>query len=376
MIPMAGKSMIPLFKVAVSSDAGRFMTETLHSGFIGEGPLVKQFEGLLAGTFKTPHVLALNSATSGLELAADMLMGERSYGYSKLHTTALTCVATNWPFVRRDFRMDWIDVDPDTLNMDLDCLRSRVDEYSAGVVLTHWAGRSHDMEAVESLQQDFLGQFGRPLPIIEDCAHAFGGSYKGKALGTFGDFGVYSFQAVKPLTTCDGGCIISRLVEDHEILKKARWYGIDRDNRDADIENPGYKYHMNDLSASLGLANYEYACSNVDKAKSNAEFYDKELIDIPDVRLLARPGSDVVHPYYLYTMLVERRSDFVRAMKDRGVETGLVHPRNDVHSCVQLDRCDLPNLDRISDKVVNIPVGWWVSESDRSYIRDAILSGW
>lgn len=368
--------MIPLFKVFIAPDAGEHLNETLYSGFIGEGPKVKLFEKTLAEWLKTDQVLALNSATSGLELAAYLLRC-KSQGFSRVHTTALSCTATNWPLIHMDLDLDWVDVDSTTLNMDLDDLRSRINWASAGIVLTHWGGRAHDMDAIRQIQVDFLKEYGRPLIVVEDCAHAFQGYHRGQPLGTFGDFGIYSFQAVKPLTTGDGGCIISRDKEDYALLKKLRWYGIDRDDRDAEIMWAGFKYHMNDLAATLGMANILPAYDNVQRARANARFYDEALAEVLGVTLLAKSPDYILHPYFLYTILVDRRDDFIKAMRERGVEAALAHTRNDQYACTRTFQYrTLPNLDSVCERYINIPVGWWVSGEDREHVVDSIKKGW
>jgi dTDP-4-amino-4,6-dideoxygalactose transaminase len=369
--------MIPLFKVFMSSQAKDWVNKTLYSGFIGEGPMVKEFEGLLSEWLLTERVLALNSATSGLELSAYLMRNKSIDWASRVHTTSLTCSATNWPLMHTGLDIDWIDVDPATLNMDLDDLRSRLNWASVGVVLTHWAGRAHDMDAIAQIQCDFKEEHGRPLIIVEDCAHAFCGFYKGQALGTFGDFGVYSFQAVKPLTTGDGGCLISKNPEDHKRAKLLRWYGIDRDDREADIMEAGFKYHMNDLAASLGIANIIEAHDNVKAAIANAREYHLALTEVPGLTMTPLPDDRVEHPWWLFTVFVERRDDFIRAMKARGIETSPAHKRNDKYKCAAyFSRRSLPNLDSIETKYVNIPVGWWLTPEDRGHVIDSIKKGW
>lgn len=366
--------MIPLFKVFVSDESKDLTNRTLHSGFIGEGPMVKEFEQALSTILKSHNVLALNSASSGLELAVHM--AKKVNNGTKVLTTALSCIATNWPILHHGLRPEWVDVNPTTLNMNLDDLWRKLNDDVAIIIVTHWGGRAHYMDDILEMQGEHFRKNGRSVPIIEDCAHAWGGSYGGQMLGTFGDFGVYSFQAIKPLTCGDGGLIISKNKCDHEQIKKLRWYGIDRDARDLPIYEAGYKYHMNDIAASIGLGNVAESCRNVKKSMENARFYNDNLIGIDAFSPLDRPDHHIEHPYWIYTALVDRREDFMKVMKDRGVETSPVHTRNDTHPCVAGYHRQLPALDSVADKVVNIPVGWWVSEDNRNHICKSIQKGW
>jgi dTDP-4-amino-4,6-dideoxygalactose transaminase len=163
--------------------------------------------------------------------------------------------------------------------------------------------------------------------------------------------------------------------------KLLRWYGIDRDgNRkdfrcEADIEEWGFKFHMNDVCATIGLENLRFADSIIGKNRNNAKFYDNQLVDTSGLTLLER-NKDCNSAFWIYSMLVENRDDFYRYMKECGIVVSQVHERNDKHTCVKEYRSALPTLDKIVPKLVSIPVGWWVTEDDRQYIVDCIKKGW
>jgi dTDP-4-amino-4,6-dideoxygalactose transaminase len=160
-----------------------------------------------------------------------------------------------------------------------------------------------------------------------------------------------------------------------------RWYGIDRDGDrkdfrcEADVEEWGFKFHMNDVCATVGLENLKHVDDIVRKHKSNASFYDNNLTDISGVKLLDRKeGHDSA--FWIYSLLVENRDGFYRHMNDCGVAVSQVHERNDKHTCVRDYRTALPSLDKTIGKIVSIPVGWWVSDENREYIVDCIKKGW
>jgi dTDP-4-amino-4,6-dideoxygalactose transaminase len=192
---------------------------------------------------------------------------------------------------------------------------------------------------------------------------------------------MYSFQAIKHITSIDGGLLI---LPHQELLNRAklqRWYGIDRDSNrkdfrcEADIEEWGFKFHMNDICATVGIENLKYANTIIKKHQENAKYYDENLKGVKGVTLLER-HSDRESAFWIYTMLVENRDGFYKWMKECKITVSQVHERNDKHTCVREYISPLPTLDRTIGKIVSIPVGWWITEEQREYIVDCIKKGW
>ena len=259
---------VPLFKVfmAPPSELDEKLSATLHSGYITQGPRVEEFEERLRGYFGTPHVLTLNSATSGLHLALHLLRrpdGEwpgLNEHQDEVLSCPLTCTATNWPILANRLRIKWVDADPATANMCLDDLEAKLSPTTKVIMLVHWGGTPVDLNRVSRVREVCYQRFGfRPM-VIEDCAHAFGAEYGGQKLGTHGNLCVFSLQAIKHLTTGDGGLLLLPGRKLFERGKLVRWFGIDRNKRsgggdfrmEPDIPEYGFKYHMNDINAQIG----------------------------------------------------------------------------------------------------------------------------
>ncbi len=191
----------------------------------------------------------------------------------------------------------------------------------------------------------------------------------------------FSFQAIKHLTSVDGGALAVTNEDNYERGKLIRWYGIDREDGrkefrcENDIKEFGYKYHMNNVAATIGLANLKRIDAVLKRHRQNARYYNHELSNIPGITLL-RNDPDIVSSYWIYTMKVEKQSDFERMMTEKGVMVNRVHERNDKHSCVAEFKRDLPQLDQFVKEMICIPCGWWVSREDREYIVDSIRGGW
>jgi dTDP-4-amino-4,6-dideoxygalactose transaminase len=389
---------IDLFKVFMSPNAGEEVKKVLNSGYIGQGEKVSEFENKLRDYIESDRILTLNSGTSALHLALHLLKKPKSNikadGYSSYElnwpgledgdevlTTPLTCTATNWPILANNLKIKWVDIDEKNLNMDLDDLERKIGPKTKVIMAVHWGGYPINLDKLKDIQNKAYALYGFKPAIIEDGAHSFGTEYKGKKLGNHGNIVMHSLQAIKHITAIDGGLLILPHQDLYNRGKLLRWYGIDRDgNRkdfrcEADIEEWGFKFHMNDVNATVGIENLKHANEIIEKHRSNAAFYDENLKNVKGLTLLER-NPDSKSSFWIYSLLVENRVGFYKYMKDCGIIVSQVHERNDKHTCVKDYRTGLPTLERTIDKVVSIPVGWWVTEDQRQYIVDCIKKGW
>jgi len=248
-------------------------------------------------------------------------------------------------------------------------------------MLVHWGGYPNDLDRIKEIQERAYQMYGFRPAVIEDGAHSFGSEYKGKRIGNHGNLTMFSLQAIKHITSIDGGVLSSPHKELHQRGKLIRWYGIDRDGDrkdfrcEADVEEWGFKFHMNDVCATVGIENLKHFDTIVNRHKENAKFYDEQLKDIDGVTLLKREEGHE-SAFWIYSVLVENRDGFYKHMHENGIAVSQVHERNDKHTCVREFVSNLPNLERTISKVVSIPVGWWVSDEDREYIVETIKKGW
>ena len=278
--------------------------------------------------------------------------------------------------------LKWVDVDSSNCNMNLDDLEKKLNENTKAVMIVHWGGYPVDLDRLKTIQKNFEKKYGFKFVIIEDSAHAFGSKYKNKLIGSHGNIATFSFQAIKHLTSGDGGMLITPHQKMYKRARLLRWYGIDRDDNrkdfrcENDIPEWGYKFHMNDINAAIGLANLKEVQANVvDKNIDNAWYYTREMCagKVNGVTLLDEtPGCS----FWLYTMMVENQQDFMRMMQEKGIMVSRVHERNDKHSCVAEFKSSLPNLDKAVQNMICIPNGWWVTKEQREYIIDCIKGGW
>lgn len=351
---------LPLFKVFMSDYASVRVAEVLESGYIGQGPQVEKFEEEFAafiGSDRKP--LSMNSCTSAITLALHMCgVGPGS----TVLATPMTCSASVLPVLNLHANIHWVDTVPNSGLIDPDDLAiqiRRLKNIGAGPVLdaiiaVDWGGHKCDYDA--------LKQFG--IPVIQDVAHSI------NALPG-GDWVCWSLQAIKHLTTGDGGFLLPP-EDQYKRAKLLRWYGLDRESS-ADfrcaqsISEAGWKFQMNDIAASIGRANLKHLDWILERHKTNAARLTA-LIDHPKIELPNLDGD-----FWLYTVLVRSdRDSFMTHMKDHGIAVSQVHRRNDEHPCFARYKRPLPGVDAFASRQCSIPVGWWIDDQDIDRIAQTV----
>lgn len=341
--------MIPLFKVNMVIPASDHVHEVLSSGFIGQGPKVDAFEQALTKWMgRTP--ITTNSATSALTLALKLAgVGPGA----RVITTPLTCSATNLPILHLGGEPVWADIDPKTGLIDPVSVAERIDEYGDSVkaiIAVDWGGTPCDYDRLMAWK----------IPVIEDAAHAFDAQYKERPVGSVADYTAFSFQAIKHLTTGDGGALT---VPPYQVkrARDLRWFGIDRDTpgvefRGAlDITEAGWKFHMNDINAAIGLANLAHIRPVLNYHRENAVILNRFLN-----RKFARcvPSYDHHSSWWMFTTLLPshlERDEFQKWMAERGVTVSQVHWRNDKLSVFASFQRDLPATDDFTARMICLP---------------------
>jgi dTDP-4-amino-4,6-dideoxygalactose transaminase len=254
---------IKLFKPYVSFRAVFNVVRVLLSDQLAEGPEVKKFEQEFAKKFNLKNVVALNSGSSALELAYELAGIKEG---DEVITPVLTCTATNIPLVRLGAKIVFADTDYD-LNINIEDVKKKITKKTKAIVFVHFGGNNRGLKEIIKIGRE------RGITIIEDAAQAVGSGYWGNA-----EFTCVSLQAIKTLTSGDGGFLICKRNEDYRRAKKLRWFGYDRDLKqrkgDTDLIEAGYKYHMNDVTAAIGRGNLACIDKVLAKRKKLRDFYN------------------------------------------------------------------------------------------------------
>jgi dTDP-4-amino-4,6-dideoxygalactose transaminase len=362
--------MIPIVKpyFPPSSELMPELEAIIYSGYVAEGDAVYEFERRFGKYIENPYSLSLNSGTAALHIA--LMLAGVSEG-DEVISTALTAEPTNVAIKLAGAKVVWGDVDVQTGLLDPKSVREKISPRTKAIMPVHYAGMVCNLDEFNKLSQEYN------IPLIEDAAHALGSRYNGKPIGSNAAYTVFSLQAIKHITTVDGGFLC---VQNQEIYNKGRlkrWFGLDKTKPrlENDITAPGYKYHMNNVNATIGLVQMRHVEEIVAKYVANGNYFDEALKNIPGLELI--PYYPHTEPsYWLYTLKVERRNDFIKRMSENGITASELHLRNDRHSIFAESKTALPQLDEFYKKMVHIPCGWWLEEEDRQKIIETIKQGW
>lgn len=353
--------MIPLFKVRMSGLAGIATTKVLESGFIGQGPKVEEFEDLLWKELSSKtRPVTVDSCTSAIDLALELIgVGPGD----EVICTPQTCFASNIGPIHRHATIRWADIDPITGLIDPESVRKLVNAKTKAIICVNWAGKIADYKTLKS--------FG--VPVVEDAAHTWDvfGTEKER-----GNYICYSFQAIKYLTTGDGGILVCDNKEKEEEARLLRWFGLDRTKGQSfrctqNITKAGFKYHMNDIAAAIGICNIPQARDSVLVQRWNS----KTIIDHVENENLILPEWDEDCSYWLFSMHVKdgRKNEFTQYLENRGISSSPVHYRNDFYDCTSKFReGELPGTTQFDATQVCIPNGWWLSADELKHIIQAL----
>jgi perosamine synthetase len=363
-----GASPIPLFHPVVPPTAKERVARVLDSPWIGTGPLTEEFEAAFAKKIGVRHVVAVNSGTAALHL------GLRLIGVGpgdEVVLPANTFVATGHVVLQEGATPVFADIDPTTGNLDPEHLRAVLSPRTAAVIAVHYAGAPCEMDEIRTLAD----QAG--IAVLEDCAHACGARYKGRPLGSVGQYQAYSFQATKTLAIGEGGALVVRTEEEAERARRLRRLGISfksgfvasAGNWDYTVDEVGFKYNMNDIQAAIGLAQIEVLGQIHDQRAQLAGRYALRLAQVPGVRVLNHPHT-TGSSNWIMPVMADDRDRLMTELGRAGVGTGVHFRRIDSHA--PYEQADLPHTDWFWRHQVSLPVHSALTDKDVDYICDVI----
>ena len=360
---------IPLFKTFMPLEAKNLINKTLYSGYLAEGKIAEKFRLKISKFIGNNNCVLTNSCTTAITIA--MKISGVGPG-TEVITTPLTCIAGNQPILTLGATPVWADVSRETGMLTCETIEPLITRKTRAIYVLHKEGSPAKIEDIYKLKKKY-----KNLKIIEDAAHAFGAKRKKKKIGSFGDFVCFSFQAIKHITTGDGGAIFCSNKKDYQIARKLKWFGVDRDernNRDVwreDIAEWGFKGNINDIASSIGLSQIKYINWILERCYKNGKRYDEKFENIEGIKTLVRDKSDY-QTFWGYTILVENRKKVSDYLTKNGIQNGQIHVRNDLYSMFKTKK-NLPNVDWFDKRELAIPTGWWIDKKTQNYIIKKVI---
>lgn len=364
--------MIPLFRPSVSQAEIDEVVDTLKSGWWGLGPKTARFEREFADYVGVRHACAVSSATAALHLALAALR----LPPGDIIVPALTFASTAFAALYTGHRPVFADIDAESLNVTPETIARALTPETRAIIPVHYAGRPCDIEGIEALG----------YPIIEDCSHAAGSRHHGQHVGSR-NIGCFSFHAVKNLATADGGMVTTNDDEVAARLIPLRWVGIDKSTWhrtetrygwDYRVTIVGYKAHMNDVTASLGLAQLRRLNDNNERRRRIVRIYYEQLGDLNWLQLPSRTEEDGSYAWHLFAVRTpaNRRDDMIQWLLEHGVSAG-VHYRPLYHHAALSaygDAARLPVTEHEWQRLVTIPLFPDMTDAEIDQVVSAIRS--
>ena len=387
----------------VGEEEIREVAEALRSGWITTGPKTKQFEKEIAEYCHTSKSVCLNSATAGLELTLRLMgIGEGdeviTSAYTYTATCSCICHAGATPIL--------VDTLPDSIEMDPKKVREAVTDKTkaiiavdlGGVVYSHYeelfdiVEEKKDLFKPSSMRQEQLGR----IMIMADSAHAFGASRKGKMAGQIADFSVYSFHAVKNLTTAEGGAVtwsqnvLDAGIDEELMYKEFMLMSLHGQSKDAlaktqigaweyDIVAPLYKCNMTDIMASIGLAQLKRYDGMLKRRRAIIERYNEALKD-KGVKFLDHYGDDHASSGHLYIMRLpgktrEECNDIIIKLGEKDIATNVHYkplPMHTAYKNLGFDIKDFPNAYAMFENEITLPLHTCLTDEQVEYVIEEL----
>lgn len=366
--------MIPVFRPSMGDEEINAVAEVLRSGWLGLGPKTKEFEERFAEYVGMKYAIALNSCTAALHLALNVL----GINSGEVITTPITFVSTAHAILYNNATPVFADIQEDTLNIDPRDIERKITAKTKAIIPVHYGGHPCAMDEIMDIANE------HNLSVIEDAAHACGAEYKGKKAGSLSDIGCFSFHAVKNLATGDGGMITTNDKEVYEKLLKLRWLGINKSTyqRDSkgyswyyDVESVGFKLHMNDITAAIGLIQLKKLNKMNAKRRKivkryNEAFEDLDWIEIPVEQDYVKSS---LHNYAIKVNKVDR-NELIAYLADKGISAGVHYMPLYLHPIYKKLRIagDCPMADQVWKKVVILPLYPDMTEEDVEMVVDGV----
>ncbi len=354
-------SKLPFFKTYINKSANNKVNSTLNSNFINEGFVVNEFEHKLRKFINLKYINTTNSGTSSLHLS--LIAAGVSPGDDVI-LSPQTFIATGLAIKYCGANPVFCDIQIDTGNICPISIKKKISNRTKAIIAVHWSGYPCDMDEIQKV----INKSKKKIYVIEDAAHAFGAEYKGKKIGKISDFTCFSFQSTKHLTCGDGGAIACLDKKHYEEIKKLKWFGIHREKdkpgflgeRIYDLKSLGYKYHMNNYSASLGIENIKIMKKVLKYHRKIGDLYFKHLENIDGISLMKYEKINL-HSYWFFQLLADDREEFITKVRSLNIPCNVVNQRIDKYKIFK--KISEKNINFFYKHHIGLPVNTSINES-------------
>lgn len=367
---------LPFTRPTIDEETIQDVANVLRSGWITSGPKVKAFEAALSAYFGGRPVRVVNSATGGQEIAMRLIGIEPG---DEVITTPMTWVSTTNVVLNTGGKLVLVDVDPVTRNIDLDKVEAAITPRTRAIIPIDLAGLPVDRDRLYTIAKK------HGLRVIEDAAQAQGATWKGKKVGSFGDLCSISFHANKNMTTTEGGALVMNTEEEAALFEKWRLQGVTRaPDGTMDVDLPGGKFNMTDVSAAIGLGQLkhidDFNAKRLELAKAYFRLLDPQLgLELPPADF-SNSNWHMFQPLLPLDKMSISRGEFIAQMKEKGIGIGVHYPALHLFSYYRKQGYTegmFPHAEHIGATTITLPLfpAMEVSDVERvcNALREVIL---
>jgi dTDP-4-amino-4,6-dideoxygalactose transaminase len=350
---------IPVFRPWIDEAEISASRRALENGWLGMGSFVDQFEREIAGIIGSPdrHVAAVSTGHGALHLAL-MLIGAGPG--DEIITPSFNNITDFQAILATGASPVFCDIDEDSLCIDLEKAEALITPQTKEMIVTDYGCGFCDHDAVSRLAKKY------GLRVIHDGAHSFGSKYHGRRVGSFSDITMFSFDPVKTITSIDGGALVVRTREELERVREMRLVGMSQSSATLyqdqrawsyDVRMLGFRYHMANLHAAIGLAQLEKIEAIAESRRAACSYLNERLGEVPDL-ICPRTSFDDLVPFLYYVRVpAQRRNSFRAYLKERGIDTGIHwQPGHWFTLLKPFDRGGLEVTERVGHEIVSLPL--------------------
>ena len=361
---------VPLFYPHIPRNSLKSLKKVLAGRWIGQGPLVDQFEKEFEKKFtKNLPCIAVGSGTDALHLSY-LLAGIKKN--DEVICPLFTCTATNIPLLYIGAKIKFADIDPKTLNISIDHVKKLITKKAKAIVFVNYGGLPCDLKELNIIAKK------NKIKLIQDAAQSLGSTYNKKPITAYSDFTIFSFKAIKHISSGDGGLLCFK---EKKLKKKAyrmRWFGIDRLKKQGgtwenDIKEIGYKYQMTDLGACILLESLKEFKKISLHRKKIFNIYLKKLKNNKFIKIINQTGK-FTHSAWLFTIITDKKDYLQKNLRLAKIETNQVHFRNDRYSIFKkfIKKNKFPNMNSIEKKYLVLPIHTKMTISDAHHVANMV----
>lgn len=364
--------MLPVSRPSIGQEELEEVKKVFDSGWLGLGSTVFEFENLVKEYLGAKNIIAVNTGTTALHIALDAFgIGEGD----EVIVPSLTFCASIQAITALGAIPVFCEVDPNTLNIDVEDSRKRITPKTKAIMPIHYCGNACDMDALLNAVKE------KNIIIIEDAAHAFGSSYKRRKIGSFGDVACFSFDPIKNITCGEGGVVALSNDKIAELIRTKRILGIDKDtwhryrNERAwfyEVATQGYRYHMSNINAAIGIAQFKKLGLFIKRKKEIVQKYNNVFSNIVGIKILLWNLQDTAPFTYILRVLNGKRENLIEFLKDEGVGTGIHYIPNHLQPFFKPFGTSLPITEQLGEEILTLPLYYDMTDVHVSTVIEAV----